>query len=138
MYQSILLGVASLWRNKVDRGEARVYHFGPNREYRKNEAAPNKILFVQTCASHGAGAEAAIHGMRELFEEEEAEAVLLIDASNAFNSMNRMVGLHNIRIQCPYLSKYLINTYRQQSRLFITGGAVVKLLQWRVQPKVIH
>ena len=82
-------------------------------------------------------AEAAIHGMRELFEEEEAEAVLLIDASNAFNSMNRMVGLHNIRIQCPYLSKYLINTYRQCSQ-DSSLQVVVKLLQWRVQPKVIH
>ena len=30
-----------------------------------------------TCASHGAGAEAAIRGMRELFEDGEAEAVLL-------------------------------------------------------------
>ena len=34
----ILLGVASLWRNKVDRGKARVCHFGPYREYRENEA----------------------------------------------------------------------------------------------------
>ena len=88
---------------------------------------------LQTCASHGAGAEAAIHGMRELFEEEEAEAVLLIDASNAFNSMNRMVGLHNIRIQCPYLSKYLINTYRQQSRLFITGGGEIASMEGTTQ-----
>ena len=88
---------------------------------------------LQTCASHGAGAEAAIHGMRELFEEEEAEAVLLINASNAFNSMNRMVGLHNIRIQCPYLSKYLINTYRQQSRLFITGGGEIASMEGTTQ-----
>ena len=37
--------VASLRRNKVDRGKTRVCHFGPNREYCKNEAAaPNKIL----------------------------------------------------------------------------------------------
>ena len=28
MYQKILLGVASLWRNNVDRGKARVCHFG--------------------------------------------------------------------------------------------------------------
>ena len=43
-YQRILFGVASLRRNQVDRGKARVCHFGPYREYRKNEAAPNKIL----------------------------------------------------------------------------------------------
>ena len=29
---------------EVDRGKARVCHFGPYREYRENEAAPNKIL----------------------------------------------------------------------------------------------
>ena len=45
MYQRILLGVASLRRNKVDRGKARVCHFGPYREYRENEAAPNKIFW---------------------------------------------------------------------------------------------
>ena len=43
-YQRILFGVASLRRNKVDRGKVRVCHFGPHREYRENEAAPNKIL----------------------------------------------------------------------------------------------
>ena len=36
-YQRILFGVASLRRNKVDRGKARVCHFGPYREYRENE-----------------------------------------------------------------------------------------------------
>ena len=56
---------------------------------------------LQTCASHGAGAEAAIHGMKEIFEDDSTEAVLLIDASNAFNRMNRSAALHNIRYQCP-------------------------------------
>ena len=77
---------------------------------------------LQTCASHGAGAEAAIHGMKEIFEDDSTEAVLLIDASNAFNRMNRSAALHNIRYQCLSLSTYLINTYRQESRLFIAGG----------------
>ena len=36
---------STLRRNKVDRGKARVCHFGPYREYRENEAAPNKILW---------------------------------------------------------------------------------------------
>ena len=35
---------------------------------------------LQTCASHGAGAEAAIHGMREIFDKQDTDAVLLIDA----------------------------------------------------------
>ena len=81
---------------------------------------------LQTCASHGAGAEAAIHSMREIFEKEETDGVLLIDASNAFNNMNRSAALHNIQVQCPSLSKYIINQYRRESRLFITGGAEIQ------------
>ena len=63
---------------------------------------------LQTCAGHQAGAEAAIHGMRAVFEEEGTDAVLLVDASNAFNRMNRQVGMHNIRITCPEVSIYII------------------------------
>ena len=38
---------------------------------------------LQMCASHGAGAEAAIHSMRQMFEMEDTDGVFLIDASNA-------------------------------------------------------
>ena len=44
---------------------------------------------IQVCAGQKAGCEAAAHAMREIFEEEETDAVLFIDASNAFNSINR-------------------------------------------------
>ena len=37
---------------------------------------------LQTCTGHGAGAETAIHAIRQIFEEESSDAVLLIDASN--------------------------------------------------------
>ena len=80
---------------------------------------------LQTCSGHSAGAEAAIHGMRAIFEEEGTDAVLLIDASNAFNQMNRKVAMHNIRITCPEMSVYIINTYRNPSRLFISGGGEI-------------
>ena len=77
---------------------------------------------LQTCAGHGAGAEAAIHSMKDIFEAEGTDAILLIDASNAFNRLNRAAAMHNIQITCPEISTYVINTYRQPSRLFITGG----------------
>ena len=64
--------------------------------------------------------------MREIFEKKETDGVLLIDASNAFNNMTRSVALHNIQVQCPSLSKYIINQYRRESRLFITGGAEIQ------------
>ena len=80
---------------------------------------------LQTCAGHGAGAEAAIHAMRTIFESEGSEAVLLIDASNAFNCLNRSVALHNIQFTCPTLATYLINTYRHPAKLFVAGGKTI-------------
>ena len=49
------------------------------------------------------------------------EAVLLVDASNAFNCLNRQVALHNIQTRCPPLANILINTYRKDVPLFIDG-----------------
>lgn len=77
---------------------------------------------LQVCAGHSAGAEAAIHAMSQIFDEEGSDGVLLIDASNAFNQMNRSVALHNIQILCKEMALYIINTYRSPSRLFICGG----------------
>ena len=67
---------------------------------------------LQTCAGHGAGAKAAIHAMATLFESDDTEGVLLVDADNAFNRLNRKVALHNISLQCPIVSRYVINCYR--------------------------
>ena len=44
---------------------------------------------LQVCAGHKSESEAAINAMREIFEANETDAALLIDASNAFNSLNR-------------------------------------------------
>ena len=41
----------------------------------------------QLCAGQQAGAEAAVHAAKEIFADKECEAVLLIDASNAFNPL---------------------------------------------------
>ena len=76
---------------------------------------------LQLCAGQDAGCEAAIHAMRSVFSEESTEAVLLVDASNAFNSLNRKVALHNIPILCPALATVLINTYRADVPLYIDG-----------------
>ena len=43
---------------------------------------------VQMCSGQEAGSEAAIHAVREVFENEETEAALLVDATNAFNNIN--------------------------------------------------
>ena len=74
---------------------------------------------LQLCAGQIAGIEAAIHYVRTSFQSAEVEAVLLVDASNAFNSLNRNAALHNILYICPSLAKVLVNTYREATELFI-------------------
>ena len=50
----------------------------------------------QLCAGQIAGVEAAIHAMHNLFNNEDTDAVLLVDARNAFNTLNQEAALHNI------------------------------------------
>ena len=77
---------------------------------------------LQLCAGQQAGCEAAVHAMSEIFEEENSDALILVDASNAFNALNREVLLHNIKYLCPAMSMYIRNCYCTPSRLFVTGG----------------
>ncbi|CAM1312562.1 Uncharacterised protein r2_g2302 [Pycnogonum litorale] len=79
---------------------------------------------LQLCAGHEAGCEADIHAMNDIMEETEFEGVLLVDASNAFNSLSRMTTLHNIQEQCPALAQCLINFYRQDPYLFVNGVTI--------------
>ena len=46
---------------------------------------------------------------------------MLIDATNAFNSLNRQATLRNIQHLCPSFSTILINTYRVDVALYIEG-----------------
>ena len=68
------------------------------------------------------GNEAAIHTMRTIFEADDTDALLLIDASNAFNALDRSASLHNIRVLCHPMAICDITTYRQPARLFVIGG----------------
>ena len=43
---------------------------------------------LRLSAGQEAGDEAAIHAIQDIFANEDTEAVLLIDAENAFNSIN--------------------------------------------------
>ena len=80
---------------------------------------------LQLCAGQMAGVEAAIHSVRELFVCEDCDAILMVDASNAFNSLNRVVALHNVRQICPSFATILINIYRFPACLFISGKVLM-------------
>ncbi len=79
---------------------------------------------VQLCAGQISGIEAAVHAVTTLFQKDDTEAILLVDASNAFNTLNRLVALHNIRRLCPPLATVLINTYRAPTELFVDGDVL--------------
>ena len=71
------------------------------------------------CAGQEGGCEAAVHAMRQFFAELDVQGALLVDASNAFNTINRQAALHNIKSTCPALYQILVNTYRAPIRCII-------------------
>ena len=56
---------------------------------------------LQLCAGQEAGCEAAVHAMIQVFKEEDAQAMIIVDASNAFNRLHREVALRNSEVICP-------------------------------------
>ena len=89
------------------------------------------------CTGQIAGVEAAVHAVRSSFLREDTEAVLLIDASNAFNSLNRVVALHNIRQLYPSFAPILINTYRSAAALYIGGDSSARLKKCEDQRRIV-
>ena len=80
---------------------------------------------LQLCAGQRAGFEAAVHAMKEIFADEGTEGIWLVDASKAFNSLNRRAALLNMFHLCPPLATNRINTYRSASHLFIDDSSLL-------------
>ena len=79
---------------------------------------------IQVCAGLQSGVKAAIHAMRKIFQDPECMAVLLVvDANNAFNSLNRNVALHKLKYTCPEFYKYVANTYREPTNLYVSNSS---------------
>ena len=76
---------------------------------------------LQLCSGHEAGAEAAVHAMRAIFDCDNTDGILFVDAADAFNNLNRKVALSNIRYVCAPISRILINCYRTSAHLYIGG-----------------
>ena len=71
-----------------------------------------KLWALQLCGGQPAGIEAAIHAMRDFLASDENDGILLIDADNAFNRVNRAAALWNVQYICPALKHVLSNFYR--------------------------
>ena len=85
----------------------------------------------QLCAGQPGGCEAGVHAVHAMFQSMDCEAVLLVDASNAFNSLNRRTALLNRRTAllnilhlCPSIATILINCYRFNVQLFIDNDSL--------------
>ena len=76
---------------------------------------------LQTCNGVSSGIEAAVHAMRRTFNDDSCEAILLVDASNAFNSLNRAAAIHNLQHLCPPFYQYIHNTYQCPADLVINN-----------------
>ena len=61
-----------------------------------------------------------------MYKEENTDVILLVDAANAFTSVNRKIYLHYIIAVCPSISIYVQNFYTLPSHLFIIGGTEIK------------
>ena len=85
------------------------------------------------CSGLEAGCEVAVHAVPDLYELDDTHGFIQVDASNAFNSINRQVLLHNVEIICPEIVNYIINCYTLPARLFITGGKELLLKEETTQ-----
>ena len=88
---------------------------------------------LQVCAGQEGGCEGAVHAMRAILEDDARGCVLLVDARNAFNALNRRVALHNARILCPIIATALFNTYRVDILMYVIGGETIQSTEGTTQ-----
>jgi hypothetical protein len=67
--------------------------------------------------------------MSKSYQDESTEGLLLVNADNAFNSLNCARALKNIKSLCPPFYKFLNNTYQSPSKLFVSGSQEIILSQ---------
>ena len=79
---------------------------------------------MQLCAGQITSTEAAVHAVRSYFDTDDCEVLLLVNASNAFNILNRQTALRNIRSLCPSLFTVLINAHKAESGLYVDSDVI--------------
>ena len=73
--------------------------------------------------------EAPFHAMKEIEALEGTEAILLVYATNVFNTMNREAARSNIKVICTAMSTVLNNTYTKPIRLLVSGGGEISSME---------
>jgi len=76
----------------------------------------------QLCVGVPSACEVAVSALTSMFSDPAVEGILLVDATNAFNSINRAACLHNIPRICPAAGRVFMNTYSSEVSLYIDGG----------------
>ena len=79
---------------------------------------------LQLCEGFKSGCMAAFHAMSKIYKDDDTEAMLFVNVSNAFNQLNREAPLINRRIVCPALAPSIINTYRNPPKLYVCGRRI--------------
>ena len=77
---------------------------------------------MQLCAGLPSGCEAGAAALQHAWEDPDVEALILIDARNAFNTLNRAEALEACWKHCPTMGRALVNLYGTPSTLCLEGG----------------
>ena len=80
---------------------------------------------VKLCLGQKCGIEHAIHSLRHSFDDPENEAILLIDAKNAINVLNRRTALENVKTLCPSLHIAIQYSYSHPFFLYIDNSTIL-------------
>ena len=80
---------------------------------------------AQLAGGLSSGCEAAAQALQSIWDGDESEVMLLVDASNAFNRMNRAEALHTVWRECPALGPTLQNLYGHDSELLLEDGSAI-------------
>jgi hypothetical protein len=96
--------------------------------YITREDVAKEAQAAQLAVGVPGGIEAATIAMNKLFDavagvEVEGYGMLLVDAANAFNAVNRAAALWNARILWPRCARFLFNSYRGFAFLLLQATA---------------
>ena len=81
---------------------------------------------LQLCAGQSSACEAISYTIKRLYDSSSnSDGLLFVDASNAFNALNRELAVRNNLHLCPSLGRIVINTYRSHSSLFIDNETIL-------------